>query len=143
MPRHLLIVDNDDQLRRSLTLTFQMEKFSVLPAKTGNEALGLLTAYRLDGIVIDALVTELSLDDMPGFNLIKKIHAIDCTIPIIVMSGQSTKQMLIDLLRMGCCDFLEKPVEREVIVKSIHAAIASHERKINSKFTPQVAAHAA
>src|SRR6185503_8608059 len=88
----ILVVEDYDDVRRMLTILLESEKFRVLEAATGSEALEVIKDEHPDAILMD-----LALPGIDGFETIRRIRAIDGfqNTPIVVLSaytgGQLTK----------------------------------------------------
>ena len=80
----ILIVEDYDDVRRMLKVLLESEKFRVLEAATGSEALNVIRDHRPDAILMD-----LALPGFDGFETIRRIRAIEGfqNTPIIVLTA--------------------------------------------------------
>ena len=106
--RTVLVVEDYDDVRGMLKILLESEKFRVLEAATGGEALEVLKEQRPDVILMD-----LSLPGFDGFETIRRIRAIDGfhDTPIIVLTAYSSSAMYEAALRAGSNYFMGKPVD--------------------------------
>lgn len=111
--KSILIADDDLILSQNFAFYFS-DRFNVLTASDGREALSVLMENK-----IDLLITDIEMPDIDGIELIYQIRLIDQQLPIIVMTGFGTKDIAIKALKMGVIDFVEKPFKPEVILKVI------------------------
>ena len=106
MFNRILIVDDDEALRESLELILSAEGYSVVTAESGDEALVLL-----DEIEIDAVVTDLRMPGLDGFDLIPQISRRRPGVPVILMSAHGTEDLAVEAIKRGAYDYLAKPFQ--------------------------------
>lgn len=80
---------------------------------------------------------------LTGLELLKELEKISIKVPFIAITGYADKQMVIDLLRFGCADFIEKPILAEELLERIAVALstsaARREGRTESPLLPQQA----
>ena len=104
MIRHsLLIVEDDLQLKRALTVNLEARKYQVSTAGTGVDALQILAANHPDVLILD-----LGLPDIDGVDLIAQIRQ-SSRIPIIVLSARDREVDKVRALDAGADDYVTKP----------------------------------
>jgi CheY-like chemotaxis protein len=113
----LVLVVDDSEFERKLIGKLLDETFYELAfATSGIEALGMLRQNRPDLILMDL--------DMPvhnGLDILRKLKASPqfADIPVMMVTGQSGKGIVVDCLQAGAVDFVVKPLEREAFVKKL------------------------
>jgi DNA-binding NtrC family response regulator len=111
----VLLVDDEPDMLNMLQLVVKRQcNRKVILAQSGKIAMQLLKEERPD-----VVVTDIKMPDMDGLTLLKKIRAFDDTISIIIMTGYGTIEMAVQALKDGCYDFLEKPFNKDHIVRTI------------------------
>jgi CheY-like chemotaxis protein len=112
----LLVVDDDKNFLLSLAdgLRSYENKFEVLTAENGKEAVAVLKSHK-----VDLLITDLKMPEMDGFELLAHMVPHYPQIPVIVMTAFSTPEMEDHLMNMGTFMFLEKPLDFNVLVEKI------------------------
>ncbi len=105
-PLKMVIVE-DDKFMQSILKKYFSHYFSVNAFSDGMEALSFLQ----DGNVPDLIVTDLNTPKLGGLELIKQIKASDFfkSIPIMVVSGEESSEMVVKCLDAGADDFVVKP----------------------------------
>jgi putative nucleotidyltransferase with HDIG domain len=104
-PLNILVVDDDEMILRVFKdYLHKTEAYSVLSARDGTEALEILGHRR-----VDFCFTDLHMPGMDGIDFTRKIHEVDNTIPVVVMTGYPTTDNAITTLKHGVVDFLVKP----------------------------------
>ncbi len=113
--KKVLIVEDTKMLRMSLEVILQ-ESYEVAGAADGNEALDLLRNFTPDIILLD-LMLPYPLD---GFSLLRLFKSNPTTnmVPVIIISGLSGEDKIIQGLELGANDFLVKPIKsKELLLK--------------------------
>lgn len=104
----ILVVEDYDDVRQMLKVLLESEKFRVLQAATGTEALEIVKQERPDLILMD-----LALPGFNGFEAIRRIRAIDGfqNIPIIVLTAYTGPSTYETALRAGSNYCMAKPID--------------------------------
>ena len=113
----ILVVDDEPQLRRAMRATLTDLGYSVIEAKTGEEALELLQHETADLILLDL--------NMPGIGGLETCRAIreSSDLPIIVLSVRNTERDKVEALDAGADDYVTKPFGIQELLARIRAAI--------------------
>jgi two-component system KDP operon response regulator KdpE len=113
----ILVVDDEPQLRRAMKATLTDLGYSVMEAKTGEEALALLRHESADLILLDL--------NMPGIGGLETCRALreHSDIPIIILSVRNTERDKVQALDAGADDFVTKPFGIQELLARIRAAI--------------------
>lgn len=111
----VMIVDDEPDMLNMLKLVLARQcDCEVMLASTGLMALGELESCRPD-----VVVTDIKMPDLDGLLLLKKIMELDKTISVIVMTGYGTIEMAVQALKDGAYDFLQKPFDKDHIVRVV------------------------
>jgi DNA-binding NtrC family response regulator len=102
----ILIADDDQASRRTLELHLTEEGFSVLTAATGQEAVKVAGAKKVDLILLD-----LRLAGMDGFEVLTQVKEIKPSLPVVMVTAYDDMQTAIKSIRLGAIDHLGKPVD--------------------------------
>jgi|GEM_PF-115506 len=101
----LLVIDDDAEIRRTLSDYLEDSGHTVIQAPNGRIGLELFSRHSPDVVLLD-----LRMPGIDGFHVLEKLAVIDPEVPVIVISGQSTMGDAIDALRLGAWDYLTKPI---------------------------------
>ncbi len=120
LKKNILVVDDDAFQRNVLVSLLKAENYDVEVASSGAEAIKVLHDNTPDVILMDIL--------MPGISGIEttkyiKSNAWSKDIPVIIISGQSQKDIIVDCIKMGADSFVLKPFDRQTIIKKISTAL--------------------
>ncbi|WP_017727137.1 response regulator transcription factor [Halalkalibacterium ligniniphilum] len=116
-PFQILVVDDEKELLELVVYYLEKEKYTVITAKSGAEALQLLALQPIDLVVLDIM-----MPDMDGFTACEKIRAFS-SIPILMLTARSSEEDKIKGLRIGADDYIIKPFSPKELVARIEAAL--------------------
>lgn len=102
--RHLLIVDDEKDIRELLKDMLRGEKVHLYEASNGEEALKILNQD-----VIDLVLTDLAMPKMNGFELLRKMRSEKKTQGVLVLTGHADQSVAQQLKAFGVLDFIRKP----------------------------------
>lgn len=112
------IIDDDDAVRDSLSFLLRASNFDVVAYQSAKHFLDSLTR-EIDGCVI----TDVRMPDISGLELLKRMRALSCVIPVIVMTGHGDIQLAVEAMKAGAADFLEKPFDDDRILAAVRSAL--------------------
>lgn len=115
----ILIVDDEPHLRDSLARALALEGH-----ETGDAADGRLGLAALDGGGYDLAIVDLSMPEMDGTEMLRRLKERGDAIPVIILTGHGTVERAVSALREGAVDFLEKPPARDRLVHAVERALA-------------------
>jgi len=119
----LLIVDDEEGPRQSLRVIFK-DEYDLFLAEDGPTALEL--ARQND---IDVTVTNIRMPGMSGIELLERLKYLNPDIEVIMMTGFETMDTIRESLRLGACDYINKPFLIETIRTAVSKAMQHHELK--------------
>ncbi len=117
MQEHILIIDDEIQIRRLLDITLSANGYKITEAATGKE--GLLSAATVNPLLI---ILDLGLPDVDGLDILKKLREW-YEKPIIILSVRNAEQDIIQALDHGANDYLSKPFRTGELLARIRSAI--------------------
>ena len=113
---HLLVVEDDDSIRETVSEALLAEGFVVSVCADGSEALARLTAP--EAYSVDVLILDLMLPGLGGLELCRKLRKVNNTIPILVISARDSEADRVLGLEVGADDYLIKPFGlRELVAR--------------------------
>jgi two-component system KDP operon response regulator KdpE len=113
----VLLVEDDERLRRALALTLRARGYTVADVGTGREAVAELAHHRIDVVVLD-----LGLPDVDGIALIRQVRETLAT-PIVVLSARRDESDKVSALDAGADDYMTKPFGVDELLARLRAAI--------------------
>src|SRR5438128_7884143 len=118
MPETILVVDDEEKIRRTLRGVLADEGFEVVEAADGRRALELLQHVEPRLAIVDVWMPEVD-----GIELVERMRSHAPRLPIIVISGHGTIETAVRVIRLGACDFLEKPFQLDALLQVVSRAL--------------------
>lgn len=111
--RHILVVDDDINFRRSLVIQLELEGFVISEVESASDAFRFLKKCEDQGHFPDLVITDMKMPEMNGGEFVQRLHQIYKKLPVIVISAFDLPEML-----QGY-PFLRKPFKIQDIKRSI------------------------
>lgn len=107
----ILVVEDDAELQEALVDTLTLNGFEVVSVSSAEDALVALD----DEIAM--VFSDIRMDGMDGYDLMKRIRAIKPYLPIVLMTAYGTIEQAVDAMKSGAVDYIVKPFEANVLVE--------------------------
>ena len=111
---HILIIDDDDKIRKLLKDFLIARNFLVSTAENASKALEIINIIKFDLLIVDIM-----MPGMNGFELTKKVKSFS-TVPVIHLTAMDEKIDIIKGLETGADDYVAKPFEPKELELRIH-----------------------
>jgi two-component system response regulator FlrC len=111
----ILIVEDDQELQEALVDTLTLNGFEVMSVSNAEDALVALDDD------IGMVFSDIRMDGMDGYTLMKRIRAIKPYLPIVLMTAYGTIEQAVDSMKSGAVDYIVKPFEANVLVEKAKA----------------------
>lgn len=118
LPR-ILLVDDDENLLRLMTIRLQGEGYQVNSAESGKEALRILNTNSFD-----AVLSDLRMPGLDGLSLFEEIVSLRRDIPVILMTAHGTIQDAVEATQRGVFGFLTKPIDHDNLRELLDKAVS-------------------
>jgi two-component system KDP operon response regulator KdpE len=115
--RRILVVDDEPQITRVLRRGLTAHRYDVRVAAEGEAALELFGDWKPD-----LVVTDLSMPNMGGLELCRRLRAIS-TVPIIVLSVKGDERVKVEALDAGADDYVTKPFGMDELLARVRATL--------------------
>lgn len=113
----VLVVDDEDPLRRASARVLSAEGFEVVQARDGREALEHLGRGEFDVVVSDVMMPNMS-----GMELLRAIRQRDLELPVILLTGMPNMDAALEAKRHGALHYLTKPVDNGRLAAAVSRA---------------------
>lgn len=100
----ILIIDDEEVVLDSCLQILKGSHFQIQTASNGTLGLQLVEEFQPDLVFVD-----LKMPGISGFEVLEKVHALDSTIVVVVITGFATVSSAVDAMKKGAYDFLPKP----------------------------------
>jgi DNA-binding NtrC family response regulator len=119
--QRILIIDDEAGIRDSLETLLTLEGFRVEMAVDGQAGLDQLTRHSYDLLLLD-----LALPGESGIDLLPRIRSLAPDLPIIMITAYGTVNNVVDAIRAGASNFIQKPWDNEKLLADIRLAIGKN-----------------
>ncbi|OGW37994.1 MAG: Fis family transcriptional regulator [Nitrospirae bacterium RBG_13_39_12] len=128
----VLIVDDEEGIRESLSDIFEDEGYDVLTSSSGEDALKALKEQNPDLIMLDVW-----LPGIDGIQTLREMKDLKPDLPVIMISGHGNIELAVKATRMGAYDFLEKPLSLERVLLAAKRALEKRSLEMENKALKQ------
>ena len=124
--KRILIVDDDPQVQKLLTLMLSSKRYETETASSGFEAGAKVVKFKPGLIILDLLMPEMS-----GFEVCRQIKKVPETshIKILVLTGYDSKENRERIMEAGADDYIAKPVDKDVLLRHVEDLLNPMEEK--------------
>ena len=117
----ILIIDDDDQLRKSFERLLKQEDYHVVSAPSGEAGLDKTKTENPDLVILD-----MRLPGMNGLETFQAIHLMEPKLPVIIMTAYGTTETAIEATKMGAFDYVLKPFDIPEMLSIIRQALEAN-----------------
>ena len=115
----ILVVDDEENIRKSLRMILEYEGYELFEAPSGED--GLETLRKTVGI--DLLLLDIKMPGKSGLEVLAEVKQKPYSPEVVMISGQGTIQAAVEATKLGAFDFLEKPLHRDRVLLSVRNAL--------------------
>jgi DNA-binding response OmpR family regulator len=120
---HILVIDDEAALRKTLARILQQAGFEVTTAENGEQALAFLESTSYDLVYMD-----LRMPGLHGLDTLKLVHEMHPNLPVILFTAQPDLNSAVEALRNGATDYLLKPLKPQVVIDRTKNILATQQR---------------
>jgi DNA-binding response OmpR family regulator len=121
---HILIVDDEPSVRKTLARILQQAGFEVTTAENGEQGLSFL-----EGAGFDLVYMDLRMPGLAGLDVLNLVHSRHPSLPVILFTAQPDVNSAVEALRRGATDYLLKPLKPEVIIERTKTILAGQQKE--------------
>jgi len=121
--KNILVADDELVSRKKVFKILDSAGYKVELAVDGKDALEKLIYANNTADQFDLLMTDIEMPVLNGIGLLSELNKLDLNIPAIAFTGNENKEIVVELLRRGCSDYLAKPFEKEEMLQRVEAAL--------------------
>jgi DNA-binding NtrC family response regulator len=114
----ILIIDDEKEICESMKMILEYEGYNVDYSTSPNEGI-----EKISSGTFSALLLDIQMPDMNGFEVIKKVKEISTSISVIIISAHGSVENAIKATKLGAFDFIEKPIDRDKLLISTRNAV--------------------
>jgi CheY-like chemotaxis protein len=115
--KSIIVIDDSIVIRKMIEIALEDEDFNILNATSGKDGMEVIEKEKPNLVILDMM-----LPDMSGIDVLKKIKDSN-DVPVIMLSGKDSPQLVENAKEIGVNDFLPKPFKDEELVEKVKALV--------------------
>lgn len=125
MKKRVLIVDDEENIRRMMRLTLEAAGYEVGEADNGQQGLDLYG----NGSSWDAVLLDQRMPGMDGLEVLRRLNSRDPAAQAIMITAYASVELAVDAMKLGATDFVRKPMTPEILRGAVTAAVAKSAKR--------------
>ena len=134
MSKTILVVDDEKDIRTSLTGILEDEGYQIVTAASGTEAL-----ERVREELPDLVLLDIWMPGLDGLETLEKLKSLQPALTVIMISGHGTIETAVRATKLGAFDFIEKPLSLDKVLIAISNALRMTELRTENEELKRVA----
>lgn len=115
MKKKIMIIDDEEQIRKLLLRILSTAGYEVVSASNGKEAL-----EKLRSVSVDLIMLDMNMPEMDGLSFLRRVKESNIThVPVLMISGEHNPENIVESYKLGVYDFIRKPEQTEVMLKRV------------------------
>jgi phosphoserine phosphatase RsbU/P len=131
--KHVLLVEDEEDLLYAMRLKLVREGYDVTVANNGKEGLQWFNEATKKQKTFDLLITDIQMPDLTGTELMQEVRKIDPEVPTLVITGYGDKDLVVELMRLGCLDYLDKPFRPSEFLERVRQVLEKHSALLEAR----------
>lgn len=117
----IFLVDDDELVRDAAADTLRQTGVEVTAFAGATECLDWLHSHPCD-----LIITDVKMKAMDGIDLLTRVKELVPSLPVILITGYGDVAMAVSTMKLGACNFIEKPLRRAGLLSAVDSALAEH-----------------
>jgi DNA-binding response OmpR family regulator len=122
-PLHILLAEDDEDLRALLTLALARAGYAVVALEDGFELADYVALTQVCGgplLPPDLILSDVRMPGRTGLEVLAQAQAAGLSCPVVILSAFADDETRTEARRLGACAVLDKPVDLEVLKATVH-----------------------
>ncbi len=119
MLHHVLVVDDDEEVREGILLQLSDTRYTILEAEDGEKAIEILND---NALTVDAIICDVRMPKVNGVEAVAYFRREFSGTPVIVLTGFPDLDLAVGFMKKGVVDYLVKPVEKAKLIETVEWA---------------------
>lgn len=133
MTTHILVVEDDENLRVMITHMLQRMNYQVTQAADGERAVELLTQSAAQQVVYDIVLTDIVMGQTNGIEVMQVARSQAYAPEVILLTGHSSLTTAIEAVRRGAFDYILKPCPREALLERVSTCAEQRKTRLDQR----------
>ncbi len=121
MLHHVLVVDDDEEVREGILLQLSDTRYTILEAEDGEKAIEILND---NALTVDAIICDVRMPKINGVEAVAYFRREFPGTPVIVLTGFPDLNLAGEFMKEGVVDYLVKPVEKAKLIETVEWAVS-------------------
>ena len=121
MLHHVLIIDDEKEVRDVIQLQLGGTRYDILEAEDGEQGIAFLNE---NALTVDVIICDVRMPKINGVEAVKYFRREYPSTPVIVLTGYPDVNLAVEFMRQGAVEYLVKPVEKEQLIAAVEKAAA-------------------
>jgi serine/threonine protein kinase len=119
--RHIILAEDEDAVRLHLKAILERSGYKVTAVSSGPAAFERVKEAGDSGQPADLLITDINMPGMSGLELLDELEKNCLVVPTVIISGSDDRNLVLEALRRGCREFIDKPFVKDDVIKKINS----------------------
>ncbi|MCE1229628.1 MAG: response regulator [Firmicutes bacterium] len=120
-PPQVMVIDDDRAVLAMVTMALKECRLVVHPFSDAEKAL-----RELEALGTDLVLSDINMDDVDGFEVIRRVKAVDPRIPVMLMTGQASLEYAMQAMRLGAANLFQKPLALQDLLRQVLYLVETH-----------------
>jgi CheY-like chemotaxis protein len=120
MSERILIIDDEEHIRRMMRLTLEAARYTVAEAGDGYAGLEVFG----DGSEWDLVVLDQRMPGIDGLETLRRLKEVNPDVRVVMATAYASIELAVDAMKLGAADFVRKPMTPETLRQAVAAALA-------------------
>ena len=125
MSKRVLIIDDEENVRRMMLLTLEAAGYEVGEAASGQRGLDLYG----DGSSWDVVLLDQRMPGMDGLEVLRRLNQRDAAAHVIMVTAYASIELAVEAMKIGATDFVRKPMTPEILRGAVVAAVSKSAKR--------------
>ncbi len=121
MLHHVLVIDDEQEVRDVIQLQLGGTRYELLEAEDGEQGIAFLNE---NALTVDVIICDVRMPKINGVEAVKYFHQEYPATPVIVLTGYPDVNLAVEFMKQGAVEYLVKPVEKEQLIEAVEKAAA-------------------
>lgn len=119
MLHHVLIIDDEQEIREGIRLQLAGTRYTVLEAEDGEQGIEILNA---NALTVDVVICDVRMPKINGIEAVAYFRREYPSTPVIVLTGFPDVNLAVEFMKEGVVEYLVKPVEKKKLIEAVDKA---------------------
>lgn len=133
MKKTILIADDDKNVRLSLSFLLEDATYIPIEASCPAELLTILTTEQIDVLLLDLNYSKDTTSGEEGLSLLRTIHQRYPKLPVVVMTGWASLDVVVEAMKSGAQDFIEKPWDNHRLLQIVRQQLELSQLRLKNQ----------